>query len=146
MTFARDHNTFYATLASGGDTYLVRGDLRERTMVTLRRNAECPSLSPDGTRVVYKKRVGSRRRGATTCSTWPAVARRRWPRRVPSTTRPSGCDDSHVLYRVGEDLWKVPADGGGRARLYLAGSRLAGHGQGQLTERPGRYPGGSDLP
>ena len=25
-------------------------------------------------------------------------------------------DDSHVLYRVGEDLWEVPADGSGRAR------------------------------
>ena len=58
VTFARDHNTFYATLASGGETYLVRGDLRRRSMVTVQRNAECPSLSPDGTRVVYKKRVG----------------------------------------------------------------------------------------
>ena len=51
-------------------------------------------------------------------------------------------DDSHVLYRVGEDLWKVPADGAGRARRYLAGRGLAGHGQRQLTERPGRHPRG----
>ena len=49
-------------------------------------------------------------------------------------------DDSHVLYRVGEDLWKVPADGS-RPRAAVPGwGGLAGNGQGQLTERPGRYP------
>ena len=50
-------------------------------------------------------------------------------------------DDSHVLYRVGEDLWEVPADGGGRRAALPGGRRLAGHGQGQLTERRGRPPG-----
>ncbi len=58
VTFAKDDRTFYATLGTGGDTYLVRGDIRDRTVKTMRQNAECPSLSPDGTRVVYKKRVG----------------------------------------------------------------------------------------
>ena len=51
--------TFYATVATGGKTWLVRGDLPGRTLTALRPDAECPSVSPDGTKVVYKKRAGS---------------------------------------------------------------------------------------
>ncbi|SER86422.1 hypothetical protein SAMN05216188_116170 [Lentzea xinjiangensis] len=58
LTVAADDRTFYATLASGGFTWLVRGDLTTRSVTSLRRDAECPSLSPDGTKVAYKKRVG----------------------------------------------------------------------------------------
>lgn len=57
MTVAKDDRTFYATLATGGRTWLVRGDLVERTVRSVLQNAECPSLSPDGTRVAYKKRT-----------------------------------------------------------------------------------------
>lgn len=46
VTFASDDRTFYATLATKGSTYLVRGDLRTRTVTTLHTNVECPSLSP----------------------------------------------------------------------------------------------------
>ena len=59
VTFARDEDTFYATLATGGDHLLVRGSVRARRLVVLRGDVECPSLSPDGTRIGYKKTVGS---------------------------------------------------------------------------------------
>lgn len=58
LTVADDDRTFYATLASGGFTWLVKGDLRTRSVRSLRRDAECPSLSPDGTKIAYKKRIG----------------------------------------------------------------------------------------
>ncbi|PPK64523.1 hypothetical protein V5P93_007023 [Actinokineospora auranticolor] len=58
VTVADDDNTFYATLGSGDKTWLVKGDLKARSMVTVRQSAECPSLSPDQTRVAYKKRGG----------------------------------------------------------------------------------------
>lgn len=58
MTVADDDRTFYATLASGGRTWLVRGDLVTSTVRSVRGDAECPSLSPDGTKVAYKKRIG----------------------------------------------------------------------------------------
>ena len=58
VTFARDHNTFYATLRSAGRTYLVRGDLGLRRMTVLHENVECPSISPDNRLIAYKKRVG----------------------------------------------------------------------------------------
>ena len=59
VTFAGD-DAFYATAASAsaGKTWLVRGSLADRTLTALRENAECPSLSPDGTRIAYKKSGG----------------------------------------------------------------------------------------
>src|SRR5262249_8496025 len=53
-------NMFYATVATGGHTWLARGDLAAKTLTALRTDAECPSLSPDGKTIVYKKRNGSR--------------------------------------------------------------------------------------
>ena len=53
VTFV-DDDRFYATAATGGTTYLVRGDLTRRTLTAMRRNAECPSVSPDGSKVAYK--------------------------------------------------------------------------------------------
>ncbi len=53
VTFVDDHE-FYATAATAGRTYLVRGDLDRRTLTALHRNAECPSVSPDGSAVAYK--------------------------------------------------------------------------------------------
>ena len=55
VTFARDSNRFYATLATGGVKYLVEGDVDARTARVLAPDVECPSLSPDNTRVAYKK-------------------------------------------------------------------------------------------
>jgi hypothetical protein len=59
VTFARDGNRFYATLRSGGKNYLVEGDIDARTARVLREGVECPSLSPDNTRLVFKKRSGA---------------------------------------------------------------------------------------
>lgn len=59
VTFAADDNTFYATARTGGRTYLIKGDYRKWTARTLRTNAECPSLSPDNTHIVFKKRVNA---------------------------------------------------------------------------------------
>lgn len=60
VTFADDSNRFYATLSTRGQTYLVEGDIAERRLVAKRENVECPSLSPDGTRIGFKKRMNPR--------------------------------------------------------------------------------------
>ena len=57
VSVARDDSTFYATMATGDHLYLVRGDLAAETITVLDDGVECPSLSPDDTRLVYKKRL-----------------------------------------------------------------------------------------
>src|SRR5688572_3971596 len=57
LTFKADSNQFYATLATGGQNYLVEGDIDGRTARVVRAGVECPSLSPDNTRIAYKRRV-----------------------------------------------------------------------------------------
>ncbi len=56
VTFTKDSNRFYATLATGGSTYLVEGNVADRTMRVLRSNVECPALSPDETHIAFKSR------------------------------------------------------------------------------------------
>lgn len=52
-------DSFFATAASSGETWLMKGSLSHRSMESVRNNAECPSVSPDGTKVAYKKRTGN---------------------------------------------------------------------------------------
>ncbi|WP_274555342.1 TolB family protein [Streptomyces spiramyceticus] len=124
VTFAADDNRFYATLATRGRTYLVEGDLGRRTLRTLRENVECPSLSPDGTRVAFKKRVP----GASASTPWRLyVLDLRTGRETALAERRSVDDQAlwlngrTLLYALpgdfGADLWSVPADGGGTPRM-----------------------------
>ncbi|MCX5380736.1 hypothetical protein [Streptomyces sp. NBC_00091] len=131
VTFAADERTFYATLSTGGRTHLVRGDLAERTVTTLRENLECPSLSPDGTRLVFKKRVP----GLPAEAPWrlhvlDLASMAETPlaeeRSVDDQVVWSG--DRTVVYSLpgdfGADLYSLPADGGG-APARLTASALA---------------------
>ncbi|TYB44953.1 PD40 domain-containing protein [Actinomadura chibensis] len=59
VTFVPGGERFFATVATQNRRYLVEGDIGRRTLTALRDNVECPSLSPDGRRLVYKKRTGS---------------------------------------------------------------------------------------
>jgi hypothetical protein len=56
VTFAEAPGRFYATLAWAGRPYLVEGDVARRDVRVLAPDVECPSLSPDGTRVAFKRR------------------------------------------------------------------------------------------
>ena len=56
VTFV-DDDEFYATAASAsaGKTWLVHGSLSARTLTSVRENVECPSVSPDRTKIAFKK-------------------------------------------------------------------------------------------
>ncbi|MER7839142.1 TolB-like translocation protein [Streptomyces sp. NPDC096040] len=123
VTFASDDHTFYATLATRGSTYLVRGDLRTRTVTTLHANVECPSLSPDGTRVAYKKRV----KGLPKDAPWRLYVLNLTTMRETPLAEARSVDDQAVwkdgrtiVYALpgdyGADLYEVPADGTGTPR------------------------------
>jgi dipeptidyl aminopeptidase/acylaminoacyl peptidase len=121
VTFADDGDTFYATLATGGQTHLIRGSIRARTARTLHTNVECPSLSPDGTRIAYKKRTGS------SSTPWRlTVLDLKTMRETPLAETRSvddqvmWLDDRQVLYGVDGAVWRTAADGSGRPERYLA--------------------------
>ncbi|MFJ5958508.1 TolB family protein [Paenarthrobacter sp. NPDC092416] len=48
-------DVFYATAASAGRIWLVRGSISAKTLTAVHDNVECPSVSPDGMRIAYKK-------------------------------------------------------------------------------------------
>jgi len=125
-TFSRDGRTFYATMATGGRTYLVRMDLRTRTGRALRENAECPSLSPDETRIAYKKKVGTPARWRFTVLDLRSGRETPLAERRPIDDQIAWLDDRDVLYDNGEEVWTVPADGSGTPRRW---ARSAGSPQ-----------------
>ena len=57
VTFTPDSKHFFCTLSSNRKHYLVKGDVLAGTGVVIHENVECPSVSPDGLRVAFKKRV-----------------------------------------------------------------------------------------
>ncbi|MFJ3308477.1 TolB family protein [Streptomyces sp. NPDC086549] len=125
VTFADDTH-FYATLATGGRTYLVRGDVAARTLTTVHRNVECPSLSPDGSRIAYKKRVP----GASPDAPWRLYVLDLHTMNETATAEQRNIDDqalwrddSTLVYALpgdyGSDLWTVPSDGSGTARRLM---------------------------
>ncbi|MGW0389945.1 TolB family protein [Streptomyces sp. NPDC003042] len=126
VTFAADDNRFYATLATEGRTHLVEGDLRARELRVLRANTECPSLSPDGARIAFKKRVAGLPAEAPwrlyvldlRTGTETALAEQR-----SVDDQALWYDDRTLLYALpgdfGGDLWSLPATGGGSPRLLL---------------------------
>ncbi|MCW1970302.1 MAG: hypothetical protein KIH69_019490 [Anaerolineae bacterium] len=57
VTFANDNNTFYATLNTAGEIFLLKGDVSSKTLNVIGKDIECPSLSPDNSKIAYKKRL-----------------------------------------------------------------------------------------
>jgi len=122
VTFAADSDRFYATMRTGGRTHLIEGSVSGRSARTLHENVECPSLSPDGTRVAYKKRVDDGsviwRLHVLDLRTMrdTALAEQRMV-----DDQAEWLDDDTVLYGLEGSIWAVPADGAGAPRKYIGG-------------------------
>ena len=140
VTFAADDDTFYVTVQWSKHTWLARGSLSRRTVVTLVDDAECPSLSPDGQHIVYKQRANlpSRhwrlaRYDIATGRMNPLAERRSVDDQV------EWLDDSHVLYGLpGRDRGHRGrrVGGAGRRNRCAAGPDPPGvvTGRGAVTE------------
>lgn len=131
VTFARDENRFYATLGTGGHTYLVEGDIRAREARILRDGVECPSLSPDGTRIAFKQRTNGGARPTWRIAVLDLETLRDLPlaetRNVDDQVE--WLDDERVAYGLpsgdgstGGDVWAVRADGAGKPARLLSGA------------------------
>jgi len=131
VTFSEDDDTFFATAASGSTTWLVRGSIATRTMTALRTDAECPSLSPGGTKVAYKKRLdagpGVWRLAVLDLTTGTET--------LLADTRSvddqvEWLDEDRVLYAVPReggtngtsDVWVQPGDGTGAPAVLIPGA------------------------
>ncbi len=120
ITFSpTDPNTFYATLATGDHHYLVKGKINSRSMKILRDGVECPSLSPDGTQIAYKSRIGTENRwrihvlDVATLKDHPAAEQRSIDDQV------EWLDDKTLVYSDETNVYTVPADGGDEAELLI---------------------------
>jgi hypothetical protein len=128
VTFIDDSRHFYATLGTGGRTYLVRGDVGTKTMTTLMENVECPSLSPDGKHIVYKHAIAQ---GGVwrlyvldlaTMQTSPLAAE---TRNVDDQVE--WLDNSHILYEFASprpdynsvDVWEASIDSGESSHVFV---------------------------
>jgi hypothetical protein len=118
VTFARQPGRFYATLGTGKKRYLLKGDVRTRLVRVIKEGGECPSISPDNTRVAYKKQVGETWRfhvlDLATMEETPLAEARSVDDQV------EWLDNQRILYGLSPDIWVVPADGSGSPRKFLS--------------------------
>ena len=122
VTFAGDSNRFFATLASGGTRYLIEGDVDRREGRVLRTGVECPSLSPDNTRIVYKHMTASyglwqlRMYDLRTGADTPLTSETR-----SVDDQVDWLDNEHVMYHItgsrGADVWVLRTDGKEPAKI-----------------------------
>jgi hypothetical protein len=124
-----DDTTFYATAQTSGKTYMVLGDLDARTLTTVADDVECPSLSPDGTRVAFK-RVTS---GSGPTVHWtPAILDlatgdvELLPESRNVDDQIEWLDDDTILYGMPRegvpgdtDVWRLSADGSGEPEVFI---------------------------
>ncbi len=130
VTFAADGSRFYATLGTGGHAYLVEGDRTARTARVVADGVECPSLSPDGTRVAYKRRLpGQQRRWRLHVLDLRTMGDTALAETRSVDDQVEWLDDSRIAYGVQDEgppptldvnLWTVPADGSGAPAMFLA--------------------------
>jgi hypothetical protein len=128
VTFTPDSKRFYATLSSGGQHFLVEGDVEGRSAKVIHANVECPSLSPDGTRVAYKKRfkVGDRIEWQLHVLDLASGKETPLSEKRSVDDQLEWLDNATVLYTVpvrddspSTNVWLAAADGSRKPRLYL---------------------------
>lgn len=114
-----DDDRFYATLGTGGVHYLVEGSIRGRAMRVLRDGVECPSLSPDGSRIAYKSRLGSQPRWRLRVLDVATLADHAVAEKRSIDDQVEWLDDRTLVYSDGRNVYTAPADGSGSSRLLV---------------------------
>ena len=116
VTFKSDGNGFFATLASGGAKYLIEGNIDAREGRVVRTGVECPSLSPDNTKLVYKDFIDTKgfwQLRVYNLQTGEDTALVSETRSVDDQV--DWLDNDHVLYHItgarGADVWALNTNG-----------------------------------
>ena len=116
VTFARDGDQFFATLKTRKARYLVKGSVDARRAAVVHDAVECPSLSPDGSRIVFKKpledEIGWRLNVLELATN---VERPLNQTRRSVDDQVDWFDDTHVVYHdsatEGTGIWVLSIDG-----------------------------------
>jgi hypothetical protein len=130
VAFTPDARHFYATLSTNQQHFLVKGDIAKRSVAVIHDNVECPSLSPDASRIAYKKRFVESGRifwrlhilDLKTGGETPLAEKRSVDDQL------EWLDNDHVLYALPEsetgssastNIWLAAADGASAPKLFL---------------------------
>ena len=133
VTFAADGDRFYATLGTGGAVHLVEGRVSTARLDVVLEGVECPSLSPDQTRIAFKRRVPLGMSYGWRLQVLDLQSRAVTPLAETRSVddQAEWLDDATVLYAIPDssaptplvtDVWQVPADGSGAPELLLRGA------------------------
>ena len=122
---------FYATLQTGGHIYLIEGDVSSRTAKVVGDDVECPSLSPDGTKIAFKVRNSG---GSVAAVSWHLAVldlatgrRQNLAERRSVDDQVSWLGNDTVVYGLPRtstgsaetNLWSIPADGSGKPAPWI---------------------------
>jgi hypothetical protein len=130
VTFTPDARNFYATLSTNQQHFLVKGDIANRSATVVYENVECPSLSPNASRIAYKKRFIADGRifwqlhilDLKTYQETPLSEKRSVDDQL------EWLDNDHVLYSLPENatggsastnIWMAAANGGSAPKIFL---------------------------
>jgi hypothetical protein len=126
ITFTADDKRFYATMSTAGHRYLVEGDIAAQTVRTITENVECPSLSPDGTRIAFKSAIdGDPAKGwRLSVLDLASGARTALAETRSVDDQPAWLDGKTIGYAIPSgpndaNVWSTPADGTGTPRLLV---------------------------
>ncbi len=130
VTFTPDSRRFYATLSTNGQSLLLKGDIASRSAEVIHDNVECPSLSPDASRIAYKKRSVVDGRVVWQLNILDLKTNQETPlsEKRGLDDQPEWLDNNHVLYSLpetetgataGSNIWLADASGAVAPRLFL---------------------------
>lgn len=108
VTFARAGTAFHATLGTGGKAMLIQGDLATRRAHVVIDDVECPSISPDNTRVAFKRRIAT---GSAGRVLWRLHVLELATGRITALAKEArNVDDQVEWLNNGEVLYALPAE------------------------------------
>jgi hypothetical protein len=130
VTFTPDTRHFYATLSTNRQHLLVKGDMANRSAEVIHENVECPSLSPNASRIAYKKRFVVDGRVFWQLHILDLKTKMETPLSEKRSVddQLAWLDNDHVLYTLPEtetgssastNVWLAAADGASDPRLFL---------------------------
>lgn len=106
---------FYATAMNRGSFYLIEGNVASERARVIRRRVECPALSPDGTRIAYKRRIAGTNRWRFHVLDLATGETNALAERRSIDDQPEWLGDDWIVYSDDDDVFAARADGSGEA-------------------------------